>query len=1841
MKRTFTLACALLVLFFLPSYAQTIQWNNAPQKGYVYQITNREAQKLLAVARKKSITEKLLHNLVDTFDVEKGWTERPDKGHFIMVSIVGNKIHCNYTSVFPYQVFLLKEYNALAIQVLDKDGNLRSDAKVKLGWHNRISIDTATKSYRIENRAFSDEYHIATVELDGFRSVFNIQKHEVPVWYNNYDYGEDNGPDFYSYLITDKNKYKPGDKVRFKSYALSNSRNPIKRELEIWLTAYPVNIKLGTISPHRPGSFAGEFMLHDSLKLQLDKTYQLRLQKNWRVVSSCNFRYEDYELSGNKLDVQLESASQYNPDTNTVVITATDENGLMLKDAHAEVVVETNTILETFQPVAILPDTLMRVMTDLDPENPTVISIPPGLFQKTNTMYAVKVSVRNSENQLMETKAGAAFFYSVYNLVSRFSGDSICFDLLKNNMPMKNIPVAKRTDDEVDWHQVTFPYREKINPTIREYHFENEFIRRNISMVQLAPQLSVQGGIQQDSFKISLVNPHKLDVTWMIYQGGQLIHRSTGVDMKFGSRINDRTQNYYAELLYVFGGQEQIKQRVFEFREDFLDVSLDIPDRVFPGQKVDATITVKDQRGMPAKGVDLTAVAVTAKLGYSLPSLPYYGTTSSARSQALHYSKSNNNHCQAELRLDYAKWNKLSRLDTMKYYQFTYPSGKGFLYTLNISDSTQFAPFVMKDGVAQQIYVVEVDHLPVYFSWTSQPAAYSFYVNPHRKHVVTLRLWDRVIMLDTMQFEQGKKTILSVDLDNLPGGSETTMLEKKFSSTELHRIRPLVSSFARPSGLFSYLDNDLKNDFVPLFGIADSRGHANLLVGPLPEGRKTYVESNGLKTTYRHAGGFHYAFEDNIVYKADAWHLWPVQLSNQGYNPMLRINDLQMTKKVFLSKQYIDKKKARWQAQTIDMADADGRVRIFLPEVNSASIAAVLFRNPKTNAVIAPYFDKASRYLPGLNTLPVGRQTIIVLYTDGRFLKMDSIVMNPHHHLVVDLNHAPWQPAGLESEEWLAKYEWEPDRYSHELTPMTTKPAQVYQFTTTATGNLTGSVYDENNDPLPGAVVQIKGTQHGAVTDINGHFVLQLDDYSATIMVSFIGYVQEEFLVTRGSEIRVALQPDIQALEEIVVIGYGVSARGMSSALQGRVAGLEITSRAAEEPEPSVPDDAIDNEENPEAENELYQELLALKTIRSNFSDVGFWEPKLYTDNHGISRFSIMFPDDITRWDAVVYAMNRRLQTGTFRKSIKSYKPLMAELKVPGFLTAGDSANFTGKVLNYTSEPLIKGKSAFTGGIDFTRDIEFRHFHTDVLPVVAATTDSLKLMYTFTRDDGYMDGEERTVPVVEEGIVRADGSLSVPGNGETVNIKASQHEKRYVEIMDSQLEIYKGAVGDLVNYRFLCNEQLASRLIGLINHKRIMEYEGKPFRHELEIKRIIAKLLRNQNKEFLWSWWEVSNKTSWWMSAHILRALKCASDAGYDVNLNIENLSRKITYKFDFLKQYHVSDIDLLQSLAEWNAALNYGKYIPALDSVLRIHEGRDNQNYSCLTERFLLQEIRQMRNLHYDRNYLLKYKQEGMLGDLYFSDGKMSRFWWANEISANMVAYRMIKRDSLLYQYLVPMQLHFMTTHGNNGWNTYQSSNLIMCVLPDLLAEGATKAKTATISVSGKVNETVSQFPYRMELMPGEELSLRKESGMPVYLMQYRKERVTEAKTGVEGFSIKTWFSGNSNMLTAGKPVDLIVDVEVKKKSVAEHVMIEVPIPGACSYADKRPADMWVESHREYYKEKTVIFCEQMEPGRYTFKISLLPRFTGRYSVNPAQVSLMYFPVVNANTELKKVVVE
>lgn len=1852
MKNLLTWLAGIVFLVF-PHFifSQDVSWNSTPQKGFVFQITNKEAQKLLTTSKPDTTFKRMLGNPIDTFDIKTGWNDRPSQGHFILVSIHKNKIHCEYTNVFPYQVFLLKEYNALALQVLDLEGNIRSDAKVKVG-SNRVQLDTLTNTYRMSNESFRGKARYVTVELDGFRSVFNVEKHEAPSWYNNYD--ADDGPDFYSYMITDKNRYKPNEKVRFKSYALSGGKTPLRKELEVWILNYGKPKKIGSIHPQRPGSYASEFLLHDSLKLQLDKFYMLQLrERNSRVVASCSFKFEDYELFGNNLEIELKTEKQYHPSDNEVTIKATDVNGLMLKDATATIIITTNTIRETFDRVVVLPDTLLQRKILLDPVSPTVVPVPSALFGKSNVSYTVDVFVTNTENQMTKQTLGAVHYFSEYEIVSRFSNDSIIYEFQSSGVPLENIPayiIHSRTDSL----RTTLPFKEKINPAITEVRIETKSASRVISMNHLLPKLEIRGGIFKDSFNVSLNNPQKIEVSWFVYQENVLLKSGSGKSIEYKSLITDRTGTYYIELLYSFGGQENIQTREYPFADDILNVSIHIPERVYPGQTVETLIKVEDQQGRPVSNVDLTALAVTSKLGYYLPSLPYFGSVSRPRDRGTDFSKEDVNKRTTVLDLDYNRWQKLARLDTMKYYQFTYPHAGVFNYAYAIQDSTQFAPYVMKSGSAQQIYVIEVNREPVYFSWVTMPPQYSFYISSKKKSHITLRLHDRVLILDSIQFEQGKKTILSIDLDHLPKSVQVVKLYQpsrknrkppQFTPTEINRYTPLIAGF-KPVSQKGYLESNA--GFVPLFYYQSTTKFVT--VGPISAGRQTFTgkTNDGVEVkplSYQHIGGFNYEFQDNVVYKTDTKDLIPKKLFRNTYDPSTTLNDLVLTKKQFLEN--VPMPDNKWHARSIDLMDRSLRLSLLLPEEKEKTgIASILMEECKTGKIVSPctHYSQQSGYY----NLPRGCHKVIVLYNSGYYFKMDDVDLRSFTKAVINFNQSELHPPDKTSQEWLL---FQPDNCFKSVLPPT-RTFQLYSRRA-VNGNVQGVVLSaEDNSPLPGVNVVVKGTMNGTATDINGHFSLSISESPSTLVISFIGLQTREVEVQAGSVISVLLQLDVTQLSEVVVTAMGVShesrALGYSvtNVLQGRVAGVQIDDSNDSE---SVSAEEKTKQEISEGEQRLYQELLNLNSIRSNFSDVGFWEPTLFTNREGESKFNIKFPDNITRWDATVYAMNKRLQTGTVRKDIKSYKPLMAELHVPQFLTKGDSVSFIGKVLNYTQDSTIIGKIKWEfAGQKQEKEISFTGFHSDNFHTYVESTDTLKGRFVFTREDGYLDGEEREVPVIDQGIIRADGTLAILKNKEDVRIKASENENVIIGVLANQLDIYAGEAKYLLQYKYACNEQLASKLTGLINYKMIMKYEGKPFKYDKDVNRIITRLLNNQNAEFLWSWWDVSTNTSYWMSAHILRALKLAKDAGYDVKLNVENIKRKAEYKFDILRQYSLSDVDLMNALAAWQANLDFKKHIRKLDALViqtekeyQTNKKRYYYSYSLLKEKLLLLEARQLVQLPFQPDSLLKYQKKGIMGDVHFTDGRKSNYWYNNDLSSNAIAYRIVRNDSSFHDLLIPMQMYFISQRNLGEWNTYHSSNVLTSVLPDLLKQGVKKKQEATIHVSGSVNTTVSQFPYQLELKPEEEVVIRKEAGLPVYLMQYKKERVTKAKTGVEGFEIKTLWSNDQTILEAGKPITLTVEVIVKKDVNMQYVMIEVPIPGACSYAEKTQHRNYFETHREYFKEKTVIFCENLKEGKYTFNIQLLPRFTGKYIINPSQVSLMYVPVVNANTDMKSVKVK
>lgn len=88
-------------------------------------------------------------------------------------------------------------------------------------------------------------------------------------------------------------------------------------------------------------------------------------------------------------------------------------------------------------------------------------------------------------------------------------------------------------------------------------------------------------------------------------------------------------------------------------------------------------------------------------------------------------------------------------------------------------------------------------------------------------------------------------------------------------------------------------------------------------------------------------------------------------------------------------------------------------------------------------------------------------------------------------------------------------------------------------------GKTVKGVVTDQFGPVVGANVLVKGTTNGVITDIDGSFTLNNVPDNAVIQVSFIGYVTQEIKVAGKTNFEIKLNEDSNALEEVVVVGYG------------------------------------------------------------------------------------------------------------------------------------------------------------------------------------------------------------------------------------------------------------------------------------------------------------------------------------------------------------------------------------------------------------------------------------------------------------------------------------------------------------------------------------------------------------------------------------------------------------------------------------------------------------------------------------------------------------------------------
>jgi len=1946
--RTYWQALIPALLFLSTSaYAQR-DLSGSPQHSqyvYVYRIDDREALKLYRTEMEGPV-EPFLHTLVDSLSA----TEKEEKylppGNYLLVRAEENKLHVELYTEGELRYDLLNDGQGLAFSLRTKNGSFVTDANVHLG-HRRVPYDAATHSYRLPHRHKGGNLQ---VEHKGVLSYFTLDGRQGGyyyrgrLWYRISDawplryiarpirrwaYLRRSRHNVYAYehkyasfLVFSKPKYKPGDTVKGKAFIEDRKGHPIDRPLLLRISGYysDLDTVLTVVHPYRPGGFEFSFLLSDSLKLQLDKQYEITLEDpkmqdreerdmgarpKWSMARGT-FRYEEYELSSIQLVARVDREENSPGNPVALYLRGADENDMTLPDARVSVYVLAGGQINRWAAGQVfLPDTLWKKEQPLDPVGETRILLPDSIFPAASFSYSIHCDMLNSSNELKTATFSQSYSPDTAKIAWRIQADSLYMDrrVFNRSVPTRALLYAfNNEDDTLGVYQLSLPGGVRIDPYCKEYEVttlpDGTWDTFEPGGDKDENGIRADGGLfcsyarTRDSIYVAVRNPMHIPFWHTIYCGNNAVLKGYGDSLNYLSPTRS-PKNYFVSLKYIWGGKLENRNYTVSYRDKLLHLHIQKPVVAYPGQEATVIIGVRDAEGLQVAGADLTAYAFTRKFrDISPPRLPYLGKTYPGRKQTTNFSPGDGPETIFTSLLDWQRWHGVMGLDTSEYYKFLHPSPLYINREPSPAGLTEVAPFVHTRLGIYPADLLYIDEVPVFFNQADLVRRYSFPAYPG-VHSLRIRIAGREVKLDSIRLEKGMKTFVSIDSDQ-PGGH--------------------VSVFKMPDSLtwgeqalwrnyMIRLENNFDGKFVTLrqdgrLYMPDDKtsrpywaDRTSYLAGPFLEQPVTLHIGGEFDQDFHPEGNYQFRIEKGLIREKEVprGRLFDPHLGRKELRINLRDHALTQHETDSLWIDYQDRRSASQDlfdnGQLPDGYKGRLEVALYRPGKLPAYFIRKIFLFRCDNPSIMRIYKGAARQLGALEP---GYYRLLFLLKADDYLIADSLLVRPgglNYYLLDSLPLHKQDSFSMRISNTVKTLE-QPQMVvtgSTELEEVL-KSVNDRWSDTSLHERISGTVTDNKGLPLQGVTVMVKGLRTGTATDAHGKFSLPAPE-KGTLVVAYIGYVSQELAIHPGNEYDIRLKPSEVRLGEVVVVGYGTPAKRSltgsvttltaDNMLEGRVAGISIRgeSTLSSQPEPLLIIDGVpSSQQYSQLDASLIESVTVLKgndatkiygaaaaggviivtthqaatatgqyqppagvSLRRNFRDEAFWQPKLTTDKQGLASFTARLPDDITNWNVYAIAMTDHKQTGFTEDSIRAFKALSANLAAPNFAISHDSLEVIGKLMNYMPDIAVVDRNLLVDDHSVAHDmLSFRNAHIDHFSLVAVEkpTDSMILEYSLQKKGGYTDGERRAIPVYPIGVKETIGSFLPLDNPDTSLTLSFVPDKGPVTVYaaSSLLPILLDEIDHIRDYEYLCNEQLASKLLALLEQRKIDSILKKPFTGDKNIYEIISRLLRTRRPDGLWGWWN-DDEPRLWISLHVTEALLAAEKAGY---ARMPDKQRLVDYLVYTLESDRPTDrITRIRILQAMNAKVDYRSLIDTAEKELNQTALKMHSTLS-LYEQLELLTLRQAAGLPIDVTPILSRQKLTAFGNRYW--GEENQQFFDNAFINTIFVYRLLKQTGGYDGLLRKIRGYFLEKRKNGYWkNTYESSLVLETILPDVLSEDP-EHHPAQLTFGDRAPVTV--FPYKGEWPATTPMKVHKTGSLPVYFtawQQYWNEN-PGAVSGV--FDVRTCFEKEGkrlDRLQAGEPVLLRADVHVQAD--ADYVMIEIPIPAGCSY-ERKTQEYGSEVHREYFKNKVSVFCASLKAGHYTYTVRLMPRWTGLYHLNPAKVEMMYFPVFYGREALRNV---
>lgn len=1283
-----------------------------------------------------------------------------------------------------------------------------------------------------------------------------------------------------------------------------------------------------------------------------------------------------------------------------------------------------------------------------------------------------------------------------------------------------------------------------------------------------------------DSVGFKVMNDSALYFRYVIYIDNDLMDYGYGKNLDW--RVYAPRSAKYTIVVNYPGG---MIYDYIEHHDTDLRIRVEQSAELAPGAESTITLYVTDSKGNPVPYADVTAFSYTSKfnLYVPLPSKWTYNGKKAGNFNAVSVSAQSVNAKPHNIVLQ--RLHRFFKTDKSNYYRLLTPSyDVPFVHSQYVKGSkSQIAPFVVRNGELQPIEIVYINNRPVYIGWATNKAPYSFAVEPG-VHSITVRTADAMYTVNDIEIQPETKTWLSVAAfdKNLEKQNKSTTGKGKLN-IERNEMPPFLTPFEADYFARNYT---MPYHVYPQSGMPYIVTGDNQVISLETYGYGFAIDGTAFVPAYS-SGSYFETSLDSVGAKMP-WRFLP--LSETYIIPSQRLllarnicskpekRDLNNFKQPSVSDSllYVEELQQRWQ-QRIEERRSTFSFSICAPKTSGSNRLTVYTKEGDDN--------------------PVN----VILHSDTTYIIRGGDQATSFWHVL-------------------------PKQY--EVILLYPDDSMVSANVDIRDGGDTYIVVSDDNRTVTKESVALADTIRHRVELSLGHF----------------WYNDLDFLYLGDGE----------CLNEVVV-AYGTSGKekrrtkSVADCVNGAVSGVNSKMYASAAPKSA--NDAMAKAEVMFEEEIAVDELVVeggaiVEHMRSNFNDVAYWQPMLRTDKNGRVSFIVRYPDDLTKWNEYFIAMKGR-QRGWAKTEVVTRHEVVASLAAPRFAIGGDTIGVIGRAVNYKGDSSTTVSRQFKAGdavVASYAEIRLVPSVTDVVKVpVSAGIDSLSVSYHIS-GSGINDGERRSLPVYPAGLEAIEGAFHLLSAGDT-SVTVSPVDglgSMKVRLMGDMLSVLMDEAQTVKLGKHQTNDMLASTLISLLAQQRIAEYRGEKFKEKAEITKIIRKLDANRQDNYMWSWWGKKGTTSAWITEHIYTALERAHNAGYKV--------RTFDEEYFYVASRFVNEAERYRAKSDFEGQLSMAKILAII--------GGDNEARDILyslpvdslsyNSRIVYHTVSSEVGNAPLMTVLDTIRHSDILGGEYyyvnpwvmplwrfFWDICYYRIWYSEDYiklqtTLQAFAFWSVQQPSAARDaHLRAMSRWLLRQRRGGRWaNAYISSRIVDLLLPYCMS-GSEVWKPVSVNAGGK---EYTQFPCEIKDVTSD-LQIRKSGSGELYVSTEQRYFVENPVERRAEFTVDTRWSAPK--LQQGKTVDLIAKVTVSK--AAEYVVIEVPIPAGCSYADYQSYSRG-EVHREQLRHCTNIYCDALAEGEYEFRISLIPRFTGYYTVNPAQVEMIYFPVFNANNTITTV---